>query len=86
MKINMKKLAEMAMLNIPENQVERRRQELCAVLSMIEKLPDSGNKSPVCIPAEEASCLREDTEAPSFARGEWMQNTPHELDGYVAIP
>ena len=85
MEINVKHIAKLAMLKLPEDQMAAMEQEFTAFIEMAERLPkpepDDMQEQP-----EDRMTLREDSVVPSYPREVMLQNAPRTAEGCIVVP
>ena len=91
MEIDVRHIAKMAMLQLPEDQVEAMEREFASFVAMAERLPDlesAGEPESAGAPwaPEDRMDLREDVVVPSFPREAMLQNAPRTAAGCIALP
>lgn len=83
MEINVRKIAELAMLDIPDNDIPRLEHDMEEIVAMVSELPDIEDESIVPEPME----LRSDTATDDgIDREELMQNAPGTVRECFAVP
>lgn len=83
MEINVRKIAELAMLDIPDNDISRLEHDMEEIVMMVSELPDIENDSIVT----ESMELRSDTVTDDgITREELLQNAPETVRGCFAVP
>lgn len=85
MQIDVRRIAKLAMLELPEDQVKTLEQEFAAFLSMARRLPEAESEDLHILP-EEPMLLREDIVTPSYPREAMLQNAPQTAMGYFVAP
>ena len=91
MEIDVRHIAQLAMLQLPEDQVEAMKQEFASFIAMAEYLPDvesdcePGNVD-APLESEDRMSLREDVVVPSYPREAMLQNAPETAAGCIALP
>lgn len=85
MEINVKHIAKLAMLKLPEDQVAAMEQEFAAFIAMADLLPEPESDD-VQEQPEDRMMLREDTVVPSYPREEMLQNAPGTAEGCIVVP
>lgn len=72
MEIDVRHIAKLAMLKIPEEQVEAFEKELSGIVAMVENLPEIPSAATLLEPGNVME-LREDAVVPSYPRDEMLQ-------------
>lgn len=85
MEIDVKHIAKLAMLKLPEDQVPAMEQEFAAFIAMADLLPESESDNMHELP-EARMTLREDTIVPSYPREAMLQNAPGTAEGCIVVP
>lgn len=85
MEIDVRHIAKLAKLEIPEEEIPKMEQELSSIVSMVEKLPELVSKESLLDP-ENTMELRPDVVRPSFARDEMLSNAPDTAAGCLMVP
>lgn len=85
MNINMKHVAKLARLRIPEEQVEKFEKEMNDIVGMIENLPELSDRT-IGLDENYPMRLREDEIKPSFKRDEILKNAPKTQAGCIVVP
>ena len=85
MEIDVRHIAKLAKLEIPEQEIPKMEQELSSIVSMVEKLPELVSKDSLLDP-ENTMELRPDVVQPSFARDEMLKNAPDTAAGCLMVP
>lgn len=85
MKIDIRKIADLAMLEIPPGREEKFRTEMQEFVDMVEHFPE--DLSGDLIPSEaDAMILRKDEITESLPREEILKNAPQTAAGCVVTP
>ena len=84
MEIDVRHIAKLAMLKIPEEQVEAFEKELSGIVAM-ESLPEIPSAATLLEPGNVME-LREDAVVPSYPRDEMLQNVPQAVAGCIVVP
>ena len=81
-------VASLARLEIPENEVERVREELGAILAAVGKVSelDLADVEPTSHPLDLVNQWGEDEPRPSLPRAEALANAPDPADGAFRVP
>ena len=83
MEINVKKIAELASLDISDDDIQRFERDMEKIAAMVSELPDIDGNGCTHTPME----LRSDTlEGIHFTREELMRNAPEAVNGCFAVP
>ena len=85
MEIDVRHIAKLAKLDIPEQDIPKMEQELSSIVSMVEKLPELTSKESLLDP-ENTMELRPDVVQPSFPRDEMPKNAPETAAGCLMVP
>ena len=85
MEIDIKRLAKLAKLSIPEDKVEEFSRKMQDIIQMVENLPDLDTEGSLVDPTDTME-LRKDEVQPSFPRDEMLQNAPYTAAGCILIP
>ncbi len=85
MEIDVRRIAKLAKLDIPEEELPRMERELASIVSMVEKLPELASKESLLDP-ENTMELRPDVVQPSFPRDEMLKNVPDTAAGCLMVP
>lgn len=91
MEIDVRHIAKLAMLQLPEDQVEAMEQEFAAFIAMAERLPDLDSagdlrNANVLWESDDRMNLREDVVVPSYPREAMLQNAPQTAAGCITLP
>jgi aspartyl-tRNA(Asn)/glutamyl-tRNA(Gln) amidotransferase subunit C len=83
-----RRLAELANLNLDPESEERLRRDLDEILAYVDKLNelDTSNVRPALGVTEERAGLREDVEAPSLGEQRALANAPEPGRGHFKVP
>lgn len=83
-----RKVAKLARLSLTDEQVERFRGELSAVLAYVERLRELelDGVEPLANPCEEPNRLRGDDAAAAMAREVFLRNAPVSEGPFVVVP
>jgi len=82
MEIDVRHIAKLAMLKIPEEAFEK---ELSGIVAMVENLPEIPSAATLLEPGNVME-LREDAVVPSYPRDEMLQNVPQAVAGCIVVP
>lgn len=85
MKMDVKKVAKLARLRIPDDKVAKMEADMEEIVRMVENLPDLSSKDAL-IDLNNTMELREDKIEPSYPRDEMLQNAPHAVAGCIVVP
>lgn len=85
MEIDVRHIAKLAMLQLPEDQIKAMEQEFAAFIAMADRLPDLDSAGAHREP-DERMTLREDVVIPSYPRGAMLQNAPQTAAGCIILP
>ncbi|MEG0396454.1 MAG: Asp-tRNA(Asn)/Glu-tRNA(Gln) amidotransferase subunit GatC [Oscillospiraceae bacterium] len=86
MVFDVRHISKLAMLKIPEEEIDGFKKEMENILAMVEHLPDINTADASLLNTEETMELREDAISPSYPRDEMMQNVPHTVAGCIVVP
>ena len=81
-------VAKLARLEIPENEIERVREQLGAILEAVGKVGelDLSDVQPTSHPLDLVNVWGEDEPRPSLPREEALKNAPDPADGAFRVP
>lgn len=85
MEIDIKRLAKLSKLSIPEDKIEEFRKKMEDIIQMVENLPDLDTEGSLVDPTDTME-LRKDEVQPSFPRDEMLKNAPYTAAGCILIP
>ena len=85
MEIDIKHIAKLAKLSIPDDKVDKFQKEMSGIIDMVEQLPDISLDGALLDP-EDTMELREDEVKPSSPRDEMLANAPRTSAGCLLIP
>ena len=85
MEIDIKHIAKLAKLSIPDDKVDKFQKEMSGIIDMVEQLPDISLDGALLDP-EDTLDLREDEVKPSSPRDEMLANAPRTAAGCLLIP
>ncbi len=85
MEIDVRRIAKLAMLKLPEDQVAAFEKEFASIVAMVERLPELESTETLLEP-ENQMALREDIVVPSYPREEMLQNVPKAVAGCIVVP
>ena len=84
MKIDIRHIAKLSKLSIPEDQIGKFEEEMQAILSMVEHLPEIEGAAKA-VDTENTMELREDVVIPSAAREDMLMNAPQVAAGCIVM-
>ncbi len=85
MKMDVKRVARLAKLRIPEEKLGKMEAEMENILRMVENLPELSSDGAL-IDVNNTMELREDVIEPSFARDDILRNAPKAVAGCIVVP
>lgn len=85
MEIDVRRIAKLAMLEIPEEEVESFQKQFSAIVAMVDHLPEVEGEETPWEPAGRMQ-LREDVVVPSFPRDALLENAPRTAAGCIVVP
>ncbi|MEG0020759.1 MAG: Asp-tRNA(Asn)/Glu-tRNA(Gln) amidotransferase subunit GatC [Oscillospiraceae bacterium] len=85
MDINIKHIAKLARLSIPEEKVAKFESEMVDIIKMVENLPELPLGGAL-VDVNNTMELRKDEVAASFPRSEMLMNAPKTAAGCILIP
>ena len=85
MEVDVRHIAKLAMLKLPEDQVAAMEQEFSAFIAMADRLPELEHDEMQELP-ENRMTLRDDTVVPSYPREAMLQNAPKTAEGCIVVP
>lgn len=85
MEIDVRHIAKLAKLSIPEEKIAQFEHELSDIVTMVEKLPEIGGDANLLDPTNTME-LRRDEIKPSFPRDEMLKNAPQAAAGCFVVP
>ncbi|MBE6877626.1 MAG: Asp-tRNA(Asn)/Glu-tRNA(Gln) amidotransferase subunit GatC [Ruminococcaceae bacterium] len=85
MKIDIRHIAKLSKLSIPEDQIEKFEAEMYAMLQLVEHLPEIEGKA-TAVDTENTMELREDVVIPSASREDMLMNAPQTAAGCIVMP
>lgn len=85
MKIDIRHIAKLSKLSIPEEQIGRFEEEMQAILSMVEHLPEIEGAAKA-VDTENTMELRADEVIPSASREDMLMNAPQVAAGCIVMP
>jgi aspartyl-tRNA(Asn)/glutamyl-tRNA(Gln) amidotransferase subunit C len=83
-----KKVARLARLELPEADLVRTQAQLSAILDYVAQLNelDTSNVEPLAHPLPIQNVFRPDEPAPSLSPDAALQNAPNRVDNYFGVP
>lgn len=85
MKIDVRHIAKLSMLQIPEDKVEAFEKDMSNIVAMVENMPAVDGDGTMLEPDNQMQ-LREDEIVPSYPRDELLQNVPKAVAGCIVVP
>ncbi|MCI6639617.1 MAG: Asp-tRNA(Asn)/Glu-tRNA(Gln) amidotransferase subunit GatC [Pygmaiobacter massiliensis] len=85
MEIDVRHIAKLAKLQIPEDKMAQFERELSDIVGMVEKLPALTGDGAL-LDETNTMQLREDVVKPSFPREEMLKNAPQSAAGCFVVP
>ena len=85
MKIDIRHIAKLSKLSISEEQIGRFEEEMQAILSMVEHLPEIEGAAKA-VDTENTMELRADEVIPSASREDMLMNAPQVAAGCIVMP
>lgn len=85
MEIDVRHIAKLAKLRIPEDKIGQFEHELSDIVGMVEKLPAISGDANLLDPSNTME-LRADAVKPSLARDEVLKNAPKAAAGCFVVP
>ena len=85
MKIDIRHIAKLSKLSIPEDQIERFEEEMHTILQLVEHLPEMEGKA-TAVDTENTMELRPDVVIPSASREDMLMNAPQTAAGCIVMP
>ena len=85
---DVKKVAALARLELPGDDLARMQQQLSAILDYVDQLQqlDTEGVEPLAHPLPVQNVFREDEPAPSLPVDEALRNAPNRAGDYFAVP
>jgi aspartyl-tRNA(Asn)/glutamyl-tRNA(Gln) amidotransferase subunit C len=83
--MDVKRVAKLARLCIPEEKVAKMEADMNDILRMVENLPDLSSADAL-IDVNNTMELREDVIVPSYPRDEMLKNAPKAVAGCIVVP
>ena len=85
MKIDIRHIAKLSKLSIPEDQIERFEEEMQTILQLVEHLPEMEGKA-TAVDTENTMELRPDVVIPSASREDMLMNALQTAAGCIVMP
>lgn len=85
MKIDIKHIAKLAKLSLPEDKLAKFESDMMDTLKMVENLPELTSKAAL-VDENNTMDLREDTVVPSASRDDMLMNAPQAAAGCIVMP
>ncbi|MEG0178773.1 MAG: Asp-tRNA(Asn)/Glu-tRNA(Gln) amidotransferase subunit GatC [Oscillospiraceae bacterium] len=85
MNIDVKHIAKLAMLTIPDNEIDSFAKEMENIVGMCEHLPEL-QSTDTLLDISDMMELREDIIVPSSPRDEMLSNVPKAVAGCIVVP
>lgn len=85
MDLNIRHIAKLARLKLPEEKVEKFEKEMIGIVEMVENLPPLDASGTLVDPSNSMD-LRPDEPAASYPRDKMLQNVPHAAAGCIKLP
>lgn len=83
--MDVKRVAKLARLRIPEEKIAKMEADMNGILHMVENLPDLSSTDAL-IDRNDTMELREDVIVPSYPRDEILKNAPKAVAGCIVVP
>ena len=83
--MDVKRVAKLARLRIPEEKVAKMEADMNDILRMVENLPDLSSADAL-IDVNNTMELREAVIVPSYPRDEMLKNAPKAVAGCIVVP
>ncbi len=83
--MDVKRVAKLARLRIPEEKIAKMEADMNGILHMVENLPDLSSADAL-IDRNDTMELREDVIVPSYPRDEILKNAPKAVAGCIVVP
>jgi len=82
------RIASLAKINIKDEEREKLKSDMSAILNWVEKLNelDTEDTEPITQMTGEINKLRNDTEVRNVSREEALKNASHKKDGFFVVP
>ncbi len=85
-KLDVRFIAKMAKLNMPEDQLQQYEAELAETLKLFENLPNDININENMVDINNTMEARPDVAVNEFTREEMLANVPNTAMGYIKVP
>ena len=85
MKIDIRHIAKLSKLSIPEDQIAKYEEDMQAILDIVENLPKL-DITKMEVDTENTMELREDVVIPSASREDMLMNAPQVAAGCIVMP
>lgn len=85
MNIDVKRIAKLSMLTIPDAEIDTFAAEMGNIIKMCEHLPELDSADSL-LDITDKMTLREDKIVQSFARDELLANVPRAVAGCIVVP
>ena len=85
MTLDVKHIAQLAKLDIPDEKLEKLTEEMSAIVQMVEKLPPL-ESTDTLLDEDDTMILRPDMARPSLPREAILHNAPEVADGCFVAP
>ena len=85
MKIDIRHIAKLSKLSIPEDQIERFEKEMQSIIQLVENLPEIEGKA-TAVDTENTMELRADEVVASASREDMLINAPQVAAGCIVMP
>ncbi len=85
MEIDIKHIAKLARLSIPDEKVAKFQKEMENIINMVENLPEMDTDGSLVDPTNTME-LRKDEVQPSYPREDMLKNAPNTAAGCILIP
>lgn len=85
MEINIKHIAKLAKLSLPEEKLEKFETDMMDILGMVENLPELTDEAKL-VDENNTMDLRKDVAIPSLSRDDILMNAPQAAAGCIVMP
>lgn len=85
MEINIKHIAKLAKLSLPEEKLEKFEADMMDILGMVENLPELTSEAKL-VDENNTMDLREDVPVASMSRDDLLMNAPQAAAGCIVMP
>ncbi|MBQ5782888.1 MAG: Asp-tRNA(Asn)/Glu-tRNA(Gln) amidotransferase subunit GatC [Oscillospiraceae bacterium] len=85
MEINIKHIAKLAKLSLPEEKLQKFEADMMDILGMVENLPELTQEAKL-VDENNTMDLREDVAVPSLSRDDMLRNAPQAAAGCIVMP